>query len=67
MISCIIHTKSLLISSSISNSNVTCSVSGSGSVGSFGIKSTTSVELVNFAICSSVFMVGSDFPDSIRE
>lgn len=38
-----------------------------GSVGSFGIKSTTSVELVNFAICSSVFMVGSDFPDSIRE
>ena len=29
MISCIIHTKSLLFSSSISNSNVTCSVSGS--------------------------------------
>ena len=45
MISCIIHTKSLLFSSSISNSNVTCSVSGSGSVGPFGIKSTTSVEL----------------------
>ena len=65
MISCIFYTKSLLFSSSISKSNVTCS--DSGSVGSFGIKSTTSVELVNFAIYSSVFMVGSDFPDSIRE